>query len=126
MAGAIIWSIIVFGCAFLFLGIGIYASKREKPMWFYSGTTVDASKISDVKAYNRENARMWALYSLWYFASGAVYFWKAWIAVVLLVLRAAAARHRERGHDEGENHKERDEGALASGHRYTPLTVYGY
>ena len=57
MAGAIIWSIIVFGCAFLFLGIGIYASKREKPMWFYSGTTVDASKISDVKAYNRECGR---------------------------------------------------------------------
>ena len=86
MAGAIIWSIIVFGCAFLFLGIGIYASRREKPMWFYSGTTVDASKISDVKAYNRENARMWVLYSLWYFASGAVYFWKAWMAVALLVL----------------------------------------
>ena len=86
MAGIIIWSITVFGCALLFLGIGLYAEGRDKPMWFYAGTTVDESKISDVKAYNRENARMWKLYSLWFFASGAIYFFNAPIAVLILVL----------------------------------------
>ena len=86
MAGMIIWCITIFGCAILFYGMGVYAQKREKPMHFWSGTTVDASKITDVKAYNKENARMWKLYSLWYFASGAIYFWNKWIAVVLLVL----------------------------------------
>lgn len=86
MAGLIIWCITIFGCAFLFYGLGIYAEKREKPMHFWSGTTVDASKITDVKAYNKENARMWKLYSLWYFASGTIYFWNKWIAVLLLVL----------------------------------------
>ena len=86
MAGMIIWCITVFGCAALFLGIGIYAQKREKPMWFYAGTTVDESKITDVKAYNKENARMWKLYSLWYFASGLIYFWNEVISIVLLVL----------------------------------------
>ncbi len=86
MAGAIIWCITVFGCAILFLGIGIYAERREKPMWFYAGTTVDPTKISDVKAYNRENARMWFSYSLWYFASGILYFWKEWVAITLLIL----------------------------------------
>lgn len=86
MAGKIIWSIIVFGCAALFLGIGIYAARREKPMWFWSGTTVDESKISDVRAYNRENGIMWALYSLWFFASGFTYFLSVGVAVALLVL----------------------------------------
>ena len=86
MAGIIIWSITVFGCAFLFLGLGIYAEKREKPMHFWAGTTVDASKITDVKAYNKANARMWKLYSLWYFASGIIYFWNEVLSVIILVL----------------------------------------
>ena len=86
MAGLIIWCITVFGCALLFLGIGVYAAKREKPMHFWAGSTVDESKITDVKAYNKENARMWMIYSLWYFASGIIYFWNEIISVVLLVL----------------------------------------
>lgn len=75
-----------FGCALLFLGIGIYAQRREKPMWFWAGTTVDESKITDVRAYNKANAIMWATYSLWYFASGAIYFWNEVISIVLLIL----------------------------------------
>ncbi len=86
MAGTIIWCITVFGCALLFLSIGIYAEKREKPMWFWVGSTVEEATITDVKAYNKENGRMWKLYSLWYWASGVIYFWNEWIAVILLVL----------------------------------------
>ena len=85
MAGLIIWCIVIFGCAFLFFGIGIYSEKREKPMHFWSGTSVDPSKISDVKAYNKENAKMWKLYSLWYFASGIIYFWNEGMAIAILV-----------------------------------------
>ena len=73
MAGTIIWCLVVFGCAILFLSIGIYANNREKPMWFWSGTVVDASTISDVKAYNKENAKMWIFFSLWFFAAGIVH-----------------------------------------------------
>jgi hypothetical protein len=86
MAGMIIWSITVFGCAILFFGMGVYAEKREKPMWFWSGSTVDESKVSDVRAYNKENANMWKIYSLWYWASGIAYFFKEWIGVAILVL----------------------------------------
>ena len=86
MAGMIIWSITVFGCAILFFGMGMYAEKREKPMWFWAGSTVDESKISDVKAYNKENGIMWKIYSLWFWASGIVYFWIEWLAVAILVL----------------------------------------
>ena len=86
MAGMIIWCITIFGCAILFFGLGVYAEKREKPMHFWAGTTVDEKKITDVKTYNKENARMWKIYSLWYFASGVIYFWSTWIAVAILVL----------------------------------------
>ena len=69
MAANIIWYITVLGCALLFVGIGIYAQKLEKPMWFWSGSYVDPATISDVKAYNLENARMWYAYSLWFWVS---------------------------------------------------------
>ena len=86
MAGIIIWCITIFGCAILFFGLGIYAEKRKKPMHFWSGSTVDANKISDVKAYNKENAIMWKLYSLWYFAAGFTYFISVWLGVAILIL----------------------------------------
>ena len=86
MAGAIIGCIIYLGCAILFFGIGIYAAKSQKPMWFWSGTEVDPATITDVKQYNRENARMWKWYSLWYFAAAVAAIWSTVVAVVLLVL----------------------------------------
>ena len=85
MAGTIIWCLVVFGCAILFLSIGIYANNREKPMWFWSGTVVDASTISDVKAYNKENAKMWIFFSLWFFAAGIVHFFSKGLSIALLL-----------------------------------------
>lgn len=51
-------------CAGIFYGIGVWAAKRKDPMHFYSGTSVDPRTISDVPAYNRENARMWKRFSI--------------------------------------------------------------
>ena len=86
MGGAIIWYVTIFGCAALFYGIGIYAKKLEKPMWFWSGSTVDPATISDIPAYNRENARMWKLYSIWYWVAGAAWIWSKTAALVALFL----------------------------------------
>lgn len=86
MVGRIIWWVTMFGCALLFWCIGIYAGKLEKPMWFWSGSQVDAAAITDVAAYNRENARMWKWYSLWYWAAGFAEFWNALAGVVILML----------------------------------------
>ena len=60
----IIWLIIMIPVSLLFTGIGIYAWRREKPMWFWSGSTVKGSEISDVAAYNRANGIMWLVFSL--------------------------------------------------------------
>lgn len=50
--------------AAFFTGLGIYAWKREKPMWFWSGSTVSEDEIEDVPSYNRANGIMWICYSL--------------------------------------------------------------
>ena len=61
---SIIWLIIMIPVSLLFTGIGIYAWRREKPMWFWSGSTVKESEIADIAAYNRANGFMWISFSL--------------------------------------------------------------
>lgn len=82
----ILWCIIVGGCAALFLGLGIYACRLKKPMWFWSGTAVDPATITDIPAYNRANGRMWMTYSLWYWGSCLAYAFSPIAAVVLLMV----------------------------------------
>ena len=52
----IIWLIIMIPVSLLFTGIGIYAWRCKKPMWFWSGSTVKESEISDISAYNRADS----------------------------------------------------------------------
>ena len=86
VSGDIIWYVTLFGCAALFVGIGVYARKLEKPMWFWSGTEVDPDTITDVHAYNRENSRMWIWYSVGYWISGLAWIWSKMLALIVLVL----------------------------------------
>ena len=86
MEGKIICWIVSFGCAILFYSIGVYAQRREEPMWFWSGSKVSADQITDVKSYNQENASMWKLYSLWYVAAGIAEIWNSIAMLVILVL----------------------------------------
>lgn len=53
-------------CSALLTGIGLYARKRKKPMWFWSGSTVDESELINVPAYNKANGNMWIIYSIPY------------------------------------------------------------
>ena len=59
----VIWLVITIPCSLLFTGIGIYAWRRTKPTWFWSGSSVREDEITNVKAYNRENGIMWICYS---------------------------------------------------------------
>lgn len=65
--GNIAWLVIMIPVSLLFTGLGIYAWRRKKPMWFWSGSTVKESEISDIAAYNRANGLMWIAFSciLW-------------------------------------------------------------
>ena len=76
----VIWLIIMIPISALFTGLGIYAWKRKKPMWFWSGSTVSENEISDIRAYNRANGIMWISYS-------AIY----WVSTILGVFHTVAA-----------------------------------
>ena len=62
--GSIIWLIIMVPVSMMFTGLGVYAWKRKKPMWFWSGSTVKESEISNIASYNRANGIMWLVFSL--------------------------------------------------------------
>lgn len=81
----IIWYAVMLLTALLIYLLGNYAQKLEKPMGFWSGCEVDASTITDVKAYNRENAILWKCYSLWYVAAGVAWYWSHTVGMVFLV-----------------------------------------
>ena len=85
----VIWLDIVVPCAALFTGIGIFAWRREKPMWFWSGITVEESEIADVRAYNRANGRMWIVFSLIYWVSALLGVWSAAKAGIVLAAGTA-------------------------------------
>lgn len=59
----IVWFIITIPLSLLFTGLGIFAYRRKKPMWFWSGSEVSEYEITDVKAYNRANGIMWLVFS---------------------------------------------------------------
>ena len=84
MAGKIIWYVTTLGCGILFFSIGIYARKLEKPMWFWSGSTVDPSELTDVKKYNRANGIMWQVYSLLYILAAFLELWSMTAGTILL------------------------------------------
>lgn len=65
----IIWLVIMIPCSLLFTGLGIYAMKRKKPMWFWSGSTVKEWEITDVPAYNKANGIMWLAFSVLFWIS---------------------------------------------------------
>ena len=92
--GAIIMALSNLICAGSFYGIGIWASKRKEPMHFYSGTKVDPRTISDIPAYNRENATMWKQFSVPFFlAAGCSVsgLWEKRLAILGIILLVAGS-----------------------------------
>ena len=65
----IIWLVVTTLCGAFFTGLGVFAWRRKKPMWFWSGSTVKEREISDIPAYNRGNGIMWICYSLVFWGS---------------------------------------------------------
>lgn len=90
MSENIIWIVCVFGCGIIFACIGGYAEKRKQPMWFWTGSIITSDTVSDVKAFNRENAKMWRNYSLPFFASGIVCFYSPLLALGILIVVCTA------------------------------------
>ena len=86
MLESIVWYVAVLGSAALFWGIGCYAEHRKEPMWFWAGSQVDSSEITDVENYNRENGRMWKHFSIWFWLAGFAEMLSMALALILLLL----------------------------------------
>ena len=82
----LIWYFIMIPCSILFSGIGVYAWNRKRPMWFWSGTAVKETEISDVAAYNHANGLMWGVYSLIYWAATVAGTWNSAAALILIAV----------------------------------------
>ena len=72
--------------AALFTGIGIFAMRRKKPMWFYAGSEVKPWQIKDVPAYNKANGWMWIVFSLVFWAAALLSLFDTPAAGILLVV----------------------------------------
>lgn len=68
----------------MYFGFGVYAAKTEKPMFFWAGVDVSAREITDIKAYNKENSRMWKIYSIPWWIMGVTFFCFPIFTVVFL------------------------------------------
>ena len=76
----VVFLIIMIPLAAFFTGLGVFAWRRKKPMWFWSGSEVKEREIRDVRSYNRANGIMWLAFS-------GVF----WIAAILGAFNAEAA-----------------------------------
>ncbi len=86
----IIWLVTMIPCSMLLTGIGIFAWKRKKPMWFWSGTTVSENEIRDIPAYNRANGIMWICYSSIFWLSTILGIFRMDMAGILLMVGGIA------------------------------------
>lgn len=68
--GAILLTVCCLAAGAIFFGIGVYAGRKKGPMNFWAGEQVAPETVTDIPAYNRENAFMWKWYSLSYFLTG--------------------------------------------------------
>lgn len=79
----ILYFIIMWVTAILFIIIGIYAINRKKPMWLWTGSQIPESKIKDVKAYNRAVGKMWLIFSILFFIGGIIDFFSPLFSIIL-------------------------------------------
>ena len=83
---------VCFGCGAMIYGIGLWAERSKKPFGFWTFREVKSETISDIASYNRENGKLWKLYSVPFFLAGFCGIggiWSRWlnvIAIILLVL----------------------------------------
>ncbi len=81
----LVWFIIMIPCSLFFSILGIYAWNKKTPIWFWSGTRISENEIRDIKAYNRENGKMWIGFSLVLWFGTMVYIISPMISVIVII-----------------------------------------
>lgn len=86
MGESVFICVIMIFCSMIFTGIGIFSAKKKKPMHFWSGSVVEESEITDVKAYNMANSKLWIGYSSLYWLSAVFALINGVISVILIIV----------------------------------------
>jgi len=60
----IVLNLLLLMMALLMVGIGVWALTSIGPINFWTGQKVDSAAITDVRGYNRANAKMWCVFSI--------------------------------------------------------------
>lgn len=68
----ILFALICWICGGIFLIVSIVAYRSKRAVSFYAQMPVAENRITNIPAYNRENAVLWAAYSIPYFLIGFV------------------------------------------------------
>jgi len=82
----IVSAICCFLTSLIFWGVSIYAFTRKDPMHFWSGSKVMPEEISDIPAYNRANALMWAIYAACMVLAGILSLFSVITGIILMVI----------------------------------------
>lgn len=92
---SIVMGITGFLCGGIFTFLGVRALLLKKPVGFWAGTKIDPASVSDVKKYNRANAKMWLIYSVPYWFAGIAGLFNdtskaaSYIFLILLILASS-------------------------------------
>lgn len=82
----LIYPAVMWAVGAMLVGLGIYARRRKRPMWFWTGEHISPDEVSDVAAFNRANGRMWQLSSVLFWIAGLVEFWYPQAALIFFAL----------------------------------------
>ena len=81
-------AILCFELGAVFLGIGVWSSRQQKPVRFYAGIDVKPDSIRDIPGYNRACGRIWKGYSLLWLVCGGAAVWlgsSMWLFALLMI-----------------------------------------
>jgi len=85
MFGKIVGLISGLMCAFPFWIIGTFNKDSREPISFWSGDTSLRTKVTNVKEYNNEMAKLYRKYALALFGMGIAFFLTPYLGVAVLV-----------------------------------------
>lgn len=82
----IFYLILMWAGALVCVIIGIYATKRKKPMWLWTGSKITEDKVTNVSEYNRANGKMWCCFSIPLWICGVLEFFSPVFSLVFFAL----------------------------------------
>ncbi|MBQ2745965.1 MAG: hypothetical protein IJF37_10195 [Lachnospiraceae bacterium] len=83
---SIVFVLISWLCASVFVLLGYACFKRRTPVNFWSGAEVKKTEVTNVRKYNVANGVMWCIYSMFYWIAGLAAIVSKTVSVIFLVM----------------------------------------